>query len=328
MSLFDLFKHHDPVEEARVAALLERQQRSVHSLEAGGLPIDATERLQEQRARQNTPQHLWTSDLSVSELALTHDCGFEPLGQVLGASTYHMGFQWNSQTWRDGVAENGISYEFDVLSGAFANARRLALSRLWQEAQLLGAHGVVGVRLEKRYAGWAGDLLEFSALGTAIRLEGAPPSTDSPWLCNLSGQDFWKLHRAGFEAVGLAAGNCTYFCIPSAASQQVLSGGWLGMGSWRNQEMPEFTQAMFQAREIAQSRLVAEALSLGGTGTIGMRVENDADSEEIEFGWGNRRTAMRFNFLALGTAIRPTTKVRQLDLHGTLPLKMMRLRNK
>ncbi len=32
----------------------------------------------------------------------------------------------------------------------------------------------------------------------------------------------------------------------------------MGTGSWRNQELPEYTQAMFRAREIAQNRLDAE----------------------------------------------------------------------
>ncbi|BCM90507.1 hypothetical protein IAD21_02361 [Abditibacteriota bacterium] len=328
MSLFDLFKHPDPELEARRAAFQERQQQSIRALEAGGLPLDATERLQEQRGRQGTPQHLWTSDLSVNELALTHDCGFEPLGQVLGASTYHVGFQWRSQLWRNSVAQMGATYELDVISYAFYQARHLALSRLWQEAQLLGAHGVVGVRVEQRDAGWADDLIEFSALGTAIRLQDTPPSNGSPWLCNLSGQDFWKLHQAGYEAAGLVAGNCTYFCVPSYASQQVLTGGFLAAGSWRNQEMPEFTQAMFQAREIAQSRLITEVRTLQGTGTVGMTIENDAREEEVELSKGNIRTAMRYNFLALGTAIRVASRPQNLPIHGTLPLKMMRLRNR
>lgn len=326
MGLFDLFKHEDPEVAARRAAFLERPEQSIRALEAGGLPLDAVERLQKQRNRQNTPQHLWTSDLSVNELSLTHDCGFEPLGQVLGASTYHVGFQWRTQLWRDGVWQNGTAYELDVVSHAFHQARQLALSRLWQEAKMLGAQGVVGVRVETRYAGWADDLIEFSALGTAIRLENTPPSDASPWLCNLSGQDFWKLHQAGFEAAGIVAGNCTYLCVPSQNSQQVMTGGFLTMGSWRNQEIPEFTQAMFQAREIAQNRLVAEARAFNATGTVGMVIENDATEQEVGSN-NNTRTALRFNFLALGTAIRPSGKVPDFSLHGTMPLKMMRLRN-
>lgn len=75
MSLFDLFKPHDSEADARRAAFLERQAQSVRELQAGGLPLDARERLSHQRAKRNTPEHLWTSDLSVSELLLTQHAG-------------------------------------------------------------------------------------------------------------------------------------------------------------------------------------------------------------------------------------------------------------
>ena len=325
MSLFDLFKHADPAEEARVAAYQARQAESVRALVAGGLPLDAVDRLHNQRARQGTAEHFWTSDLSVNELALSRDCGFEPLGQVLGASTYHVGWQWlRMNSWYSGAA-----YELEILTDAFTRARGLALSRLWQEAQLLGAHGVIGVRIEKRDAGWGADLMEFSAIGTAIRLTAAPPPPNGPWLCDLSGQDFWKLHQAGWEPVGVAAGNCSYMCIPSRSTENILTtSDWLGRGSANNQEVGEFTQAMFQARELAQNRLNAEVQALGGTGVVGMTIENDVERELVEVRSNDTRTAMRFNFLAIGTAIRPRANGGELQVHGALPLKFMRVGNR
>jgi len=329
MSLFDLFKHADPEVEARRQQFEARQAQSVRSLQGGGLPLDAVDRLQEQRARQGTPQHLWTSDLSVSELLLTRHAGYEPLGQILGASTYHVGYQWRSQLWGNNVWQNGAGYELDVITLAFKNARQLALSRLFQEAQLLGAHGVVGVRVESRGVGWAEDLIEFSCLGTAIRLTGTPaPEKAAPFLCALSGQDFWKLRVAGFEPVGLVAGNCSFLSVPSYNTQAMLSGGFLNLSAWQNAEIPEFTQAMFQARELAQTRLTQETRALGGVGTVGMTIENDAFEEEVELGNDQHRTAMRFNFLALGTAVRPLLHAPDFHLPKgitAIPLKTMRV---
>jgi uncharacterized protein YbjQ (UPF0145 family) len=331
MSLFDLFKPHDAEADARRAAFLERQAESVRALQAGGLPLDARERLEHQRQKQSTPQHLWTSDLSVSELLLTQHAGYEPLGQIMGASTYHIGFQWRNQLWGNSVWQNGTTYELDVLTHALADARHLALSRLHQEAVLLGAHGVVGVRLEREMVGWAADLVEFSAIGTAIRLENvpAPDAGQAPFLCALSGQEFWKLRVAEFEPVGIVAGNCSLLCVPSYSTQQVLRGGWLSGASWQNIEIPEFTQGMFQARELAQSRLSKEARALGASGTVGMTIENDAQEEEIEISKDNSRTCMRFNFLALGTAVRPLKNPVELALPKGLmavPLQTMRVR--
>ena len=111
------------------------------------LPPDAVARLQEQASRQGTPRHFFTSDLSTNEMLLVQRAGYEPLGQVMGSSIYHMGFQWRNFAWRNSARTQGAAFELDVLTQAFYNARHLALGRLQQEAALLGASAVVGVRL-------------------------------------------------------------------------------------------------------------------------------------------------------------------------------------
>ena len=74
MNLFGSGKSVDP-------AKLARDQASQESIEAGGLPLNAVDRLSEpaNRAREGKP--FFTSDLSPNELLLTMQCGFEPLGQ-------------------------------------------------------------------------------------------------------------------------------------------------------------------------------------------------------------------------------------------------------
>ena len=71
----------------------------------------------------------------------SREAGFEPLGLVLGSSIYHIGFQqaqWNQ------------SQEMGVLTQAMYHARELAMTRMEEEADQLGADGVVGVRLDDR----------------------------------------------------------------------------------------------------------------------------------------------------------------------------------
>src|SRR5579862_3600099 len=116
-------------------AAKQRREASQRSLEAGGLPLNAIDRLREQASRQGTPQHFFTSDLSVNEMALIGQAGYAPLGQVMGSSVYHIGWQW-LPNW------SGSSGELDVMTQAFYHARHLALGRLQQEATLLGATGV------------------------------------------------------------------------------------------------------------------------------------------------------------------------------------------
>ena len=240
----------DPEDEATK----QRREASERSVAQGGLPLNAIDRLREQKGRQNTPGHIFTSDLSVNELCLVHEAGYEPLGQVMGSSVYHIGWQWMPySSWSSG--------ELTVLTQAFYEARHLALGRLYQEAALLGATGVVGVRLEKREYEWGSSLLEFAAIGTAIRETDAPPpaeGTAKPFLSDLSGEEFWMLRQTGFRPVGVAVGNCTYYQVPSWNTQNVTNGGWLG-GAWTNQELPDYTQALYNARSLAMSRMEHEA---------------------------------------------------------------------
>src|SRR5204863_5804365 len=133
---------------------------------------------------------LFTSDLSVNEFLLVKEAGFDPVGLVVGSSIYHIGFQ---------MAGWGKNQEMNVLSQAMYHARELAMTRMEEEADELGADGVVGVRLEVGRHEWGGELAEFVAIGTAVKhsegeLHRAP--NGRPFTSELSGQDFWTLLSA------------------------------------------------------------------------------------------------------------------------------------
>lgn len=244
------------------------------------LPKGAAERLRAMRGTGDRPA-FFTSDLSVDEFLLVEQAGFEALGLVLGSSIYHVGFQW--QKW-------SVSQELPVLTSAMYDARELAMTRMEEEADLLGADGVVGVRLVfKQYAMDEG-VLEFQAIGTAIRhreAEGSFRTSDGrPFTSDLSGQDLWKLVRAGYRPVSLAMGACVYHIAHLSFMQTLKQVG-------RNQEMKVYTEATYAARELALERMQAEALKAGGVGVVGARVE------ESNWGWG----ANAIEFFAVGTAV-------------------------
>lgn len=279
----------------------ERREASQRSLEQGGLPLNAIDRLREQASRQGTPGHIFTSDLSVNELTLVGQAGYEPLGQVMGSSIYHVGWQW-LPTW------SGNSGELEVLTQAFYEARHLALGRMQQEAALLGATGVVGVRLERKEYTWGMGLLEFAAIGTAIREADVAPSAQSgvaPFVSDLSGKDFWMLRQAGFRPVGFAVGNCTYYCVPNWRTQNATTGGFFG-GSWQNQELRDYTQAVYTARELAMERMEQEARTVGAEGVVGADVQVEVQPREVGSD-NNRRIDMLYHFTAVGTAVAPYT---------------------
>jgi uncharacterized protein YbjQ (UPF0145 family) len=238
---------------------------------------------------------LFTSDLTVNEYLLVEDAGFEPLGLVVGSSIYHVGYQ-RRQMRR--------SHELTVLSEALYHARELAMERMTAEAEELRADGVVGVRLEVKGFQRASHVAEFLAVGTAVRHrseEGHRPAHGRPFTSDLSGQDFWTLRRAGARPVGLVLGSCVY---------SVGTFTPMGWNIWRNLELPHFTQALYDARELAMTRMQHEAKTLGAAGIVGVQLT------EHNHGWGGRA----IEFLALGTAITRDTESRRPDGAAPTPV--------
>src|SRR5437762_14012610 len=164
--------------------------------QGGDLPVHARERLSIMRG-DATHRGLFTSDLSVNEFLLVREAGFDPVGLVLGSSIYHIGYQ--RANWKQ-------NQEMDVLTQAMYHARELAMARMEEEANELGADGIVGVRLDVSRYEWGVDLAEFIATGTAVKhREGVVHRAPNgrPFTSDLTGQDFWTLLSAGYRPLGL-----------------------------------------------------------------------------------------------------------------------------
>ena len=262
----------------------ERRKASEQAVQDGGIPLDAVDRLKAQQALQETDRHIFTSDFTVNELSLVRHGGYRPLAQVMGCSIYQVGWQYAGNLFSSGVRTKG---ELEVLSEAYAEARRLALSRLKQEATLLHASGVVGVRLTIQSYDWAAGTLEYMAIGTAIREQGELPSDADPFLSDLSGEEFWLLRQAGYRPVGLVSGNCSYFCYPR----------FMPLG-WKNQERKDYTEAMYEARELAVGRMEAAARDVRADGVIGADI-----AVKFERPQSTNLPDAIYHFTATGTAI-------------------------
>lgn len=246
------------------------------------IPKQALERLKGLR-QAGQPGGIFTSDLSVNEFLLVREAGFEPLGLVVGSCIYHVGIQLSA--WSK-------NQEMNVLSQAMYQARELAMSRMEEEAAVLKADGVVGVRLEVKRLEWNEHILEFMAIGTAIaHREGNPGFkgvNGKPFTSDLSGQDFWTLLQSGYRPLDMVMGSCVYH----VARQGVLNTlGNVG----RNVEITDFTQALYDARELAMERMQHEAMEAGAEGVTGVVVTEKShnwDPHVIEF-------------FAVGTAVKP-----------------------
>jgi uncharacterized protein YbjQ (UPF0145 family) len=242
-----------------------------------GLPKDALRRLSELQGK----DALFTSDLSVNEFLLIKEAGFHPRGLVVGSSIYHIGL--TTKSWSS-------SQEVQSLTQAMYAARELAMARMEEEATVLGADGVVGVRLDVGFYEWGRGTAEFLAIGTAVSAEDGSnwKTTDGkPFTSDLSGQDFWTLLQSGHAPLGLVLGTCVYH----VAHQRMFAAiGNIG----QNREMSNFTQALYEARELAMERMQDEAIRLKAEGIVGVQIQ------EKSHVWGSHT----IEFFAMGTAVR------------------------
>src|ERR1700739_2195760 len=240
---------------------------------------------------------VFKSDLSINEFVLLHGAGFEPIELVMGVSVYHVGYQFVGMKQQ---------CELPVLSEATYRARWNAMGRMQAEADAVSADGVVGVRLMPRIQE-GGEHLEFVAVGTAVRYTAKPGAYRRPsgqaFSSHLSGQDMVTLMRSGYAPVAFVMGNCVYH-VPVQTLRQT----WRQAGV--NAEMPQWTQGNYEARELAMSRLEAEAERDGANGVVGW------DFSISNYAWGYHTV----EFFVAGTAVRRTGPGESVTPSFVLPM--------
>jgi uncharacterized protein YbjQ (UPF0145 family) len=273
----------DPGEAARHEEARElEQQESLERIEAGGIPLAADRRLRVL----STGKGAFTSGLSVGDYAILDRLGPRPLAQVLGASVHQVGWQFlpNPTQWG-----GELFCELDMVTRAWDQARRRALDRLTEEARAVGADAVVGVELRRGEHDWAAGSVDFVVTGTAIRLPGSDGG-GWPVLSDLSIADYWKLHQAGYTPVGLVAATAVFFISPSSQTQ------WLRLASTAsNQELTDFTQGFYAARETALRYITSQADSCKATGIVGVRIDQSARHESYKtVGYGQQGPGLGF----------------------------------
>jgi uncharacterized protein YbjQ (UPF0145 family) len=248
----------------------------------------------------------WGSALTSDEFASVRAAGFQPVGQVLGAAVYNIGYAggygcpgaWGSYNlaWgpsaRTQVSSRGGYGSFQPLVQVMYQARRTAINRMVKECAELGGHGVVGVRLS--IGGFPAGGLEFKAIGTAIRAPGAPPLRQ-PFTSDLSGQDFAKLVLAGWMPASLVLG------ISIAARHD----DWRTVGQTRwsagNAEVGGWTELVSDARHDARQQLAADVKRIGGQGVVVASMDMNVRERECPAQEGGRDHIVEA--INVGTAI-------------------------
>jgi uncharacterized protein YbjQ (UPF0145 family) len=297
------------------------------------LPAVAKARMEEIR-RSGT----WGSALTSDEFAAIRSVGFEPVGQVLGAAVYNVGYTGGYNcpgAWGYGqfgmpartqtqVSSRGGFGSFAPLVRTMYEARHKAIDRMTTECAELGGHGVVGVLLT--IGAFPAGGLEFKAIGTAIRAPGVPPVSQwtggpksffdspgqghkQPFTSDLSGQDFAKLIMKGWVPAGLALG----ISIGSRHDD------WMTVGQTRwgsgNMEVTAYTELVNDARHDSRQQLEKDVIRLGGEGVVIAAMEMRVRERECPAMEGRRDHIVEAT--TIGTAIARFTRTgQQAGTHG------------
>jgi uncharacterized protein YbjQ (UPF0145 family) len=227
------------------------------------------------------------SGLSGNEIFCLAQKGWSPGGLVIGNSVQSLGFAGGIASGLRTLAGG----EIENLTSLISEGRHAAISRLEEEAQEHGAHGVTGVTSDLRQLG---NLNEFIAIGSAVtgRDQNGPFFTTA-----CSGQDLYCQVDAGYHPRHFVMGNVAYALG--------VSRGFLGLlRGMAGGEVKEFSDMYNHTRHLALERLEKEARQRGANAVV------DIQTRILPIGTGAREMLMvgtASHHDSLGNPNRPAT---------------------
>ena len=252
-------------------------------------------------AQRRFAQGSFSSGLSVSDFGACLDMGLEPVGLVQGFCAMHWGSYSMSALGRGatqmtahqgGYVQNyqcphgmitadhrswGQNYQQGWIEDAWRSGFNSAYSRMMEEAQSLGAHGVVGVVDTENPLSDTG-VIEFHLRGTAVKLLDAPASTttptSTPWSTFLAGQRLAKVFEAGYAPVTIITSVASVRVWSYCMTEFLIDGTG---GAWSNStgsmEVHQIVDAQNQVRDLVRTRVRS---SLHGDALLGAHLEVSA----------------------------------------------------
>ncbi len=223
----------------------------------------------------------FSSGLTVPDFAACLQMGLRPVGLVQGFCAMQWGWYGAGSPYLRGTSPFGFSggggggymqnwycphgfvggehrtwgqnYEQTWVEEAWLSGFNAAFGRMIEEAEEVGAHGVIGVTdtshnlADMRVA-------EFHVLGTAVVVEGAPPPPKGlPWSTYLAGQRLAKLLEAGFMPISVVATIASVRVWAYCITEYLMEGGAYAWG----QSLSSTTEI----EQVSEARLAARALA-------------------------------------------------------------------
>jgi hypothetical protein len=269
---------------------------------------DATADLPEAAVRR-LESSAFSSGLTVPDFAACLDLGLQPVALVQGFCVMRWGWygvgsgymRGNSPyAWGAGnsggysevyqcphgfvSAEHrtwGQNLEQPWVEQAWTQGYGSAYGRMLEEAESLGAHGVIGV--VDRVANLADTgTTEFHFLGTAVTVDGGPPPAGRPWTTYLAGQRLTKSIEAGYMPVSVVATLASVRIWAYCMTEYLMEGARAWGGPTNSQEVAQVSNAHMASRQLARKHIRAQ---LGGDALHGARIHvetrNLAQGDEV-----------------------------------------------
>lgn len=169
-----------------------RQDDILRAIHHGTMPSCVGERLS--ASREGTAP--WTSTMTPAELLIARSHGIRPVAAVSATCWMHYGYLLGAGG-RDG----------SPWAKCHARGWETALVRLRDEAKVAGANAVVDVKMRTIPVD-VENSMDFSLVGTAVKIDGLPPSSD-PVVATVPALAFVKLLDADVVPTGIAVGAST-----------------------------------------------------------------------------------------------------------------------
>jgi uncharacterized protein YbjQ (UPF0145 family) len=204
--------------------------------------------------------------LSAPAAAGLEVAGFDPVGEVMGSMVQRMGWSsyfgcgaagWYGANSRTITSSQGSG--FAPYAQALQNGWGTAIGRMVTEASLIGADGIVGVRLSQRALG--NNVQEFTAIGTGVRAR----SQSRPlrvFSTHLPGQDVAKLVLAGWMPTDVVLGLSVGIRHDDWNTRQ--------QSTWSagNVEVTGYTELINVTRDDARRQFAGHVRATGADGAI------------------------------------------------------------
>jgi len=172
---------------------------------------------------------------------------------IVYASRHTSSWACEHTVQRSGKHEPGVNFEQNWVEDLWGEGFTTARTRMLAEAEVIGAHGVVGV-IDEITTPTHG-VKEFLLRGTAVRVHDVAAPREI-WSTYLAGERLIKLVEAGWAPVSVLAAFASIRIWPACSTESQLRGTWREVSRIRQIENGHYT-----ARSLARERVHAEAAS-------------------------------------------------------------------